>query len=458
MSVVSTDTNPLHGQDYDRHESKDEDRDVSFNFPEADRSDDGTMGLALGRVASTAGESSVASSIVNLTNTIVGGGILALPFAFSTCGFLLGSLFLLVFGGASWFGLHLLSSCALKIGLPGSFRTITTAALPNWAASVDIVVAFKCFGVACSYLVIVGDTLPPLVRLAGGSGWIADRRVSVLLGSSCMLPLCYLKKLDGLKFTSTLSLVFVSFLTCVIIMAAFLPSLGASKDSSTDAVNEDRALVLFTSTTLPSLTVFIFGFTCHQNIIPLANELKNPQQGAIDIVSGASIALAMLVYFSVALAGYAAFGDRVGSDVLTSLSDKAPPVVIARFFVAMLVIFSYPLQCFPSRQCAFTAAAALWPATMGHEDSANNFHWGFTTLFVLCSTAIALAVTDLGVVLSVVGATGSTMVTYVVPGAAYFFLFPHKHLKRTLALGHLCAGLVIMPVALVVIGLKMSTE
>ena len=62
-----------------------------------------------------------------------------------------------MFGAASAFGLHLLACCALKLGKPCSFRRVTEEALPpaiGWI--VDATVAVKCFGVATSYLIVVG--------------------------------------------------------------------------------------------------------------------------------------------------------------------------------------------------------------------------------------------------------------------------------------------------------------
>ena len=78
--------------------------------------------------AGSMGRATLTSSIVNLTNTIVGGGILALPYAFASSGYLLGTLFLLVFGLASFLGLFLFSQCAFKLGLPSSFRKVTATA------------------------------------------------------------------------------------------------------------------------------------------------------------------------------------------------------------------------------------------------------------------------------------------------------------------------------------------
>jgi hypothetical protein len=44
-----------------------------------------------------------------------------------------------LFGSASAFGLHLLAQCALKVGIPSSFRRVTEVALPgdHWSTFID---------------------------------------------------------------------------------------------------------------------------------------------------------------------------------------------------------------------------------------------------------------------------------------------------------------------------------
>jgi len=71
---------------------------------------------------------------------------------------------------------------------------------------------------------------------------------------------------------------------------------------------------------------------------------------------------------------------------------------------------------------------------------------------------IALLVTDLGIVLGVVGATGSAMVSYVIPGASYVRIFPQPHLLRTLAFVQLGTGFLITPLALVGIALRATAS
>jgi Transmembrane amino acid transporter protein len=55
----------------------------------------------------------------------------------------------------------------------------------------------------------------------------------------------------------------------------------------------------------------------------------------------------------------------------------------------------------------------------------------FQVVFLVASLLIALSVNDLGVVLSIVGATGSTVVSYILPGVFYSNMFSGKIARTT---------------------------
>ena len=64
-----------------------------------------------------------------------------------------------------------------------------------------------------------------------------------------------------------------------------------------------------------------------------------------------------------------------------------------------------------------------------------------------------MIVDDLGVVLSLIGATGSTIITYILPGAAYYIMHTNSGpaWKRNGAAVLFLLGCLIMPVCLVFI-------
>ena len=71
-------------------------------------------------MAKQQGHASVSSSVVNLTNTIIGAGALAFPSAFASMGLILGAVSCVFSCFTTAFGLFLLSRCATRVGLlPG---------------------------------------------------------------------------------------------------------------------------------------------------------------------------------------------------------------------------------------------------------------------------------------------------------------------------------------------------
>jgi len=183
--------------------------------------------------------------------------------------------------------------------------------------------------------------------------------------------------------------------------------------------------VLFSSgeKTLRALPVFVFSYTCHQNMISITNELDNPTKGRCWAVAGISIVIAFCIYIVLASSGYTTFGDQVQGNILKNYPSSSIVVAAARIMISLVVTCCYPLQAHPSRKCLTT----IFEKFLGDKAcSPSLLHVVITTCFVGFTGTIAFLVSDLGLVLSVVGATGSTIVTYVLPGACYFILFPKR--------------------------------
>ena len=228
---------------------------------------------------------------------------------------------------------------------------------------------------------------------------------------------------------------------------------------------------------VPSLTLISACTSWHQNIVGITNELRGASpsgrrtSGNEVRVIGYAMAIAMSIYTAVAVGGYATFGAYVHSDVLTSY-PTSPLLAVARVAVAIVVTLSYPLQSHPSRACVLAIAEALdarrartaAAATAGGSavaplpTSARRDRRLFllvTTAFLVLSTVIALLVSDLSLILSIVGATGSTTVSYLLPGLCYWRLCadPRARLRRA-ALGLLVFGVAVMILSLSLIVIR----
>jgi hypothetical protein len=95
------------------------------------------------------------SSTVNLANTILGSGMLAMPFVFANLGIAQGMVLLTITAILSVFGLGLLTQMANTLNSRDvSFNAICMTAYPAAAAVMDFAIALLCFGAGVSYHII----------------------------------------------------------------------------------------------------------------------------------------------------------------------------------------------------------------------------------------------------------------------------------------------------------------
>ena len=141
---------------------------------------------------------SLAAGTLNLLNTIVGGGILALPFAFKSCGLLTGVLYQLVFGAMSWYGCYLLLDCLQHAKTATSFEALAQAAFGRAGfLAYNLAALVNCYGACVSYVIVVGDVLEPLCHEMGVP---LTRPILLSLAvGGIILPLSSLRDISSLR-------------------------------------------------------------------------------------------------------------------------------------------------------------------------------------------------------------------------------------------------------------------
>jgi amino acid permease len=277
---------------------------------------------------------SLSSCFFNLTNTIIGSGILALPFAFSKTGYLLGTFFLILFGASSAFSLHILSLAAIKCGLPASFYSVAEKNMPKFSTLIDIAVALKCFGVSISYLVVIGDLMPEVISYFTTSLFWKQRTLWVIFGFSIAAPLSCLKTLHSLRYASVISIIFVFYLILLVIYYAIYPNCDTmnndensnyhqhSTHSSQSTCGGEIKSFIIDFNTLQYLPIFVYSYTCQHNIFSVVNEIKSLSMLRVNTVILLSICLSCALYLIIGTVGYTAYGNTIDSNILLNYPSK----------------------------------------------------------------------------------------------------------------------------------------
>ena len=348
-----------------------------------------------------------------------------------------GGIMVITFAGlTSGFGLYLLTRCSKYVESgKASFFTVSKKTYPGAAALFDLAIALKTFGVAVSYLIIISNLTPQIIHAAfpaaESSTYLMDRRFWLTVFMIIIIPLSFLRKLDSLKYTSVISLFAIGYLVILVFVHW---ATGDTADFKGKVVFfQWRGIVRF----LSSLPVFVFAFTCHQNIFSIVNELKDTSQRQINGVLVSAIGGSWVVYLLVAITGYLSYGDNVNGNIV-SMYPNSPSANIGRVAIVILILFSYPLQAHPCRASIdkiMIQSAKVYQRTISKSMSSrptasdddyrigeiSENRWAAITTFILISTyMVAMSVSSLEVVLAYVGATGSTAISFILPGLFYW--------------------------------------
>ena len=166
----------------------------------------------------------------------------------------------------------------------------------------------------------------------------------------------------------------------------------------------------------------------------ILNEIGNNSHFRTTSVVFASIGTAAFLYILVAITGYLSFGNAVGGNIV---AQYAPSVAstIGKAAIVVLVMFSYPFQVHPCR--ASVDAVLMWRPSR-RTDSPNGSpsrpsvikprndvmsetrFAAITTAIIVLSYVVAMTVSSLEKVLAYVGSTGSTSISFILPGLFYY--------------------------------------
>ncbi|CAO3656923.1 unnamed protein product [Mucor hiemalis] len=399
------------------------------------------------------------SCVINLANTILGTGMLAMPSAMASVGILPGVILIMFSALASGTGLYFLSRCAARTeGRNASFFAISKLTWPKVAVLFDLAIAIKCFGVAVSYLIIIGDLMPQvIISLSTPTNddsmtadhlayFLTDRRFWITIFMlSLVLPLSFLRKLDSLKYTSLVALVAVVYLCVIVVYHYYSPNYPPPSPGAVE-------LVSFSTKILGHLPVFVFAFTCHQNIFSVYNELKDNSKESITKVISTSISSSAFIYEGIAIFGYLSFGKDVRGNVIMEYPSSYF-VAGGRLAMVILVVFSYPLQAHPCRASLDKVLAWASPSSRGFKNPPppSPFkYFAMTTTILILSYVVAITITELDLVLSFVGSTGSTTISFILPGLFYYKIHENDPWKPGKIIAVLLAlyGIFVMTVCL----------
>lgn len=388
--------------------------------------------IAAHHAASQVDPKAASASILNcwsvLGKTIVGVGLLGLAHATAICGWVVGLLMLVISCAFSYFTLHLINCMIHHSGRRHvSYYTIASHTAPYCRWFLDVTVALKSLGIAILYLQVYGSQITSCIIAIIPSSTdninrFSLRAVLLVVGVLLVSPFCFRQHISQTAIVNICGMVGIFYV--ILMSIVFIdPGLGPTSVKPTGSF-------MAVASRFP---LFIFSFTCHQNMFLVAEDMKDRTPTKLNTVAGLAQFSAFCLFLPAIIFPYVTYGSSIKANFLDSMNSnpalsKNAAIIIGSFSIAVAEICTFPLQLFPCRKSIIVLiSAAKGDAALSEKATLQHL---MTACILVTSLLVAVFVDDVGIVLALVGTFGSNTISFIMPSFLYCKVFNRS--KHTL--------------------------
>jgi len=293
---------------------------------------------------------SVRGSIFNFFSSTVGAGALAVPYAFSHCGLLVGSALLIGVARSTTFSVHLLIQARIKSGLV-SYEELAVGLYNKYMGyAVAAAIIIMCFGASVAFILAVGDILEEgLLDVLGG--FLTRQELMIIFWAFLMFPLSMVENMNSLRFSSGFGIANSGYL----VFATTLHSLQKIFKEGFPNLWDYSSATFWPSSVNGIVTacpIIIFAYICQINVFSIFGELKSGTAKKMEIVTHGGITIISIFYFLLASFTYLEFGRNTNGNILTNYcvqNDPNPLMILAYVGYAFTITMAYPMTTHPTR-------------------------------------------------------------------------------------------------------------
>ncbi|KAL9916552.1 putative sodium-coupled neutral amino acid transporter 10 [Glossina fuscipes] len=376
--------------------------------------------------------------VMTLANSIIGVGILAMPFCFQKCGILLSILLLIINNWTTRICCHYL----IKSSLLTRRKSFEFLGFHAFGASgkllVELCIIGYLLGTCITYFVVVGDLGPQiLTKMFALEQGPRHLRTWLMCGVTlfCILPLAMLKNVDSLSTVCTASIGFYVCLVAKIILES------KSHIMAYDWPN--KVVYWQPKGILQCLPIFSMALSCQMQIFEVFTSVSNQSVEKLNGIVRNAVSICTFVYTAVGFFGYVAFCDYTFSgNILVNLSASFGSDVIKIGFV-LSVAFSFPLVIFPCRASLYSLLYRKGQTDASGYIPECQFK-AITVFIVLFALTVALMIPSVELIIGLVGSTIGVAICIMFPAACFRTIVTKPSSERSLAQLIIISGFCLM--------------
>ncbi|CAL5186078.1 unnamed protein product [Lathyrus oleraceus] len=371
---------------------------------------------------------SFSSSVFNLSTTIIGAGIMALPACVKKLGIVPGLTAIVLTALLTEKSIDFMIRFS-RAGNISSYGSLMGDTFGKYGKSlVQICIIVNNIGCLIIYLIIIGDVISGTSSsgihhygiLEGWFGlhwWTGRSFVIAFTTLVVVAPLVNFKRIDSLRFTSALSVGLAGVFLVIVVGISIVKIIsGGIMIPRLFPIITDLASVFELFTTVP---VLVTAYICHTNVHSINNELKDSTQ--MHRVVKTSGVLCSCVYLLSSFFGFLLFGEETLEDVLANFDiDLEIPFGlilndIIRVSYAAHLMFVFPVIFYAAR---INIDGLLFSSSSTRPLVVDNFRFGSITFSLVGIIFLgANFIPSIWYIFQFFGATTAICVGFIFPAA-----------------------------------------
>ncbi len=290
----------------------------------------------------------------------------------------------------------------------------------SYAFFLDFAIFCQCFFSSIIYCGLLGDIFAALFPLIGFT--INRPTVIAMFGSCLLLPLCLIRNLSSLGFTSILGFVAVLYTVIFITLRSIdgTYSIEGNGKFIDDQILDMPSFVKSSLWNVDSTSLVLcanlgLAFVAHYNAPVYWREFHNATIKTFGEMVQSSYFILAILYTITMCAGYATFGDNCRGNILLNYHPNDHLATFGRFATGLSVTFGFPLVFCGARDGLKGVANSLGYSSLSNPR--NNNYVILSLLTVVCF--LAMCITDIKFIAGFSGALMGSFLTYICPTLMY---------------------------------------
>lgn len=363
--------------------------------------------------------SSLFGVFLNLSNALIGAGILAIPYCYSKCGIIGGIILMAIFAVICCWTLNLMIIAGKKMNVC-NYEDLGYECYGYYGYILVALCLFLLdYGVMLTCLIIIGDCSFAIMNIWNYSSKF-DRQIVILIVSFIIIfPLCLKRNIAHIEIFS-----FIKFLALLTVSGSII------YECINNNIKYDN-IIWFDINGIPfALGVFAFAFVCHDTAFLYYKSLYNPTLIRFTKLSFGGIGSAMFISIILSIPAYLTFTINVNGNILNNYSVSSYLIIIVRILYILTMALTYPIPLFIVRHISY-AVYIRWKykdskihnfeqkVNYNIEHASYSIHFLFSLIIFGSTLTISMFVDNLGIAMSLIGNLSSINLAFVFPCLFY---------------------------------------